>query len=204
MKVVLINFLKKYSFQAKGQFGPNLAWNYSTLYPWFIRVLFWTILVHNVQKIWSPFYRHPPPPPTICLSLLFIFFLDPPLLVRIFWQYRPNEIPDEHKTNFMWQSSFFFFRKLRKNVTCVFIKKLWEATPGLDLIQDNNDLNYQKYQTFYLKYFVKTLSKEHYCYKIHMLLMKSSAGHPPLYVTSPSIHQSVRQELSQEPYIMWY
>ena len=30
--IVLVNFPKKSPFQAKGQFGPNLAQNYSTLY----------------------------------------------------------------------------------------------------------------------------------------------------------------------------
>ena len=30
--VVLVNFPKKFPFQAKGQFGPNLAQNYSTFY----------------------------------------------------------------------------------------------------------------------------------------------------------------------------
>ena len=48
------------------------------------------------------------------------------------------------------------------------------------MIRNNNDLSYQKYQTFYLKYFVKTQSKEHCCYKIHIFVMKSSEGHPPL------------------------
>ena len=78
---------------------------------------------------------------------------------------------------FMWQSSFFFFRRLRNIATCFFIKK----TTGWDLIRNNNDLSYQKYQPFQLKYFVKTQSKEHYCYKIHIFLMKSSEGHPPLH-----------------------
>ena len=29
---VLVNFLQKWPFQEKGQFGPNLAQNFSTLY----------------------------------------------------------------------------------------------------------------------------------------------------------------------------
>ena len=46
---------------------------------------------------------------------LFIFFLNHPLLVRLFHQYCPNEIPDKLKRKLMWQNYFLIFRRL-KNV----------------------------------------------------------------------------------------
>ena len=49
-----------------------------------------------------PYMAILPPPP-------------PPLLIRVFWQYHPSEIPDKYN------NKFCIFRRLKSNVSCVFI-----------------------------------------------------------------------------------
>ena len=88
----------------------------------------------------------PTPTPTPTLSIndntCFYLFSEPTTFGKFFWQYRAIEIPDKHKNKFVWQSYFFIFRKIKNNVKC-FLKKIQE-TPGWDLIQNNNNLRYQK------------------------------------------------------------
>ena len=85
----------------------------------------------------------PPPPPFLYTTTrLFVFFLNLLLLAKKNWQYRANEIPDKNKNKLVWQSYFFIFRKLKQNIKC-FFKKIQE-TPAWDLIQNNNNLRYQK------------------------------------------------------------
>ena len=70
------------------QFGLELINLISIIYH---RVSFSTILVHSVQKVWSPIYRHPPPPP----PPHFIFFLNP-----WFWkEFFDNIAPMKYQMN---------------------------------------------------------------------------------------------------------
>ena len=56
--------------------------------------------IHSLQKCSTT----PPSIDTSPLwsSPLFILFPNPPLLARLFRQYRSNEIQDEHKNKLMW------------------------------------------------------------------------------------------------------
>ena len=48
-------------------------------------------------------------------------FPNTPLLARLFWQYGSVKILDKHKNKLMWQSYIFIFRRLKNNVTCLFL-----------------------------------------------------------------------------------
>ena len=62
-------------------------------------------------------YRQPPIRP----SPLFIFFPNPPLLLRLSRQCHPDEILDKHKNKIRWQSRFFIFRRLKTTLNAIFM-----------------------------------------------------------------------------------
>ena len=103
----------------------------------------------------------PSPPPSF-LS----FFLKAQLLTTLFfWHDRPYEIPDKQKNKLMWQSHFFIFRRLKNDVTCVFISNTF--------ISNTSNL----------------LSKEHYYYKIHTYIINEKQRlHSPRssFIDNPS------------------
>ena len=121
--------------------------------------------MHTLQKVWTPLSRKPPcmaiPPPSF-LS----FFLKAQLLTTLFfWHDRPYEIPDKQKNKLMWQSHFFIFRRLKNDVTCVFISNTF--------ISNTSNL----------------LSKEHYYYKIHTYIINEKQRlHSPRssFIDNPS------------------
>ena len=105
---------------------------------------------------------------TFCRHPLYVFFL------ASLWAIPPQW--NKHKNNLMTESYFFMFRRLQNNITCFFWKKHFykqqQAEIRHEIITASNIKRRQKKLTFSMK---DLLSKGHYCYKIHTLLMKSSA-----------------------------
>ena len=84
----------------------------------FIIIIIITIIISNSPIVCRRF--QPPLPPRFYIQSPYIPFPNPPLLARLFRQYRPIEIPDKHKNKLMWQSYFFIFRRLKSHICMVF------------------------------------------------------------------------------------
>ena len=81
---------KQFVTKCCGQNQLNLSENRST-------ILKNKTVDHSVQKVWMPHSIDKPSSLQYGHSHVFIFFLIPPLLARLFQQYSPNEILDRHK-----------------------------------------------------------------------------------------------------------